>query len=51
MFDEKLFLEVDNELGIEIIKELGKDMINGKEVGIMQVLFDDKFDIEKYTKL
>lgn len=51
MFDEKLFLEVANELGIEIIKEPGKDMINGKEVNIMQVLFDDKVNAEKYSEI
>lgn len=41
MFDKKLFLEIANEMGIDVIDGPGKDMINGTEVDVMDLLFKE----------
>lgn len=40
MFDEELFLQIAKEMGIEVIEGNGKDMVNGEEVDIMEIIFE-----------
>ena len=40
MFDEELFLQIAKEMGIEVIEGDGKDMVNGEEVDIMEIIFE-----------
>lgn len=40
VFDEKLFLQLAEEMGIEVSFDGGKDMVNGKEVDVMKIIFE-----------
>lgn len=40
MFDEELFLQIAKEMGIEVLEDGGKDMINGVEVDAMDIIFE-----------
>lgn len=40
MFNEELFLQIAKEMGIEVIESNGKDMMNGEEVDIIEIIFE-----------
>lgn len=40
MFDRELFLQIAKEMGVEVLEDGGKDMINGVEVDSMQIIFE-----------
>ena len=40
-FDEELFLEIAREMGIEVAEGPGPDMVDGKEVDVMDLLFNE----------
>lgn len=40
VFDEKLFLQLAEEMGMEVSFDGGKDMVNGKEVDVMKIIFE-----------
>ena len=40
MFDRDLFLQIAKEMGIEVLEDGGKDMINGVEVDAMDIIFE-----------
>lgn len=40
MFDRELFLQIAKEMGIEVLEDCGRDMINGVEVDAMQIIFE-----------
>ena len=40
-FDEELFLEIAREMGIEVLEGPGPDMVNGEEVDVMDLLFNE----------
>lgn len=40
MFNEELFLQIAKEMGIEVIESKGKDMMNGEEVDIIEIIFE-----------
>lgn len=40
MFDRELFLQIAKEMGVEVLEDGGKDMINGVEVDAMQIIFE-----------
>ena len=39
MFDKELFLEIAKEMGIEVAEGPGRDMVNGVEVDVMDLIF------------
>lgn len=40
MLDRELFLQIAKEMGVEVLKDGGKDMINGVEVDAMDIIFE-----------
>lgn len=40
MFDRDLFLQIAKEMGVEVLEDGGKDMINGVEVDAMKIIFE-----------
>lgn len=40
MFDRELFLQIAKEMGVEVLEDGGKDMINGVEVDAMNIIFE-----------
>ena len=38
-FDEELFLQIAKEMVIEVAEGPGRDMINGEEVDVMDIIF------------
>lgn len=40
MFDRELFLQIAKEMGVEVLEDGGKDMINGVEVDAMKIIFE-----------
>ena len=40
MFDRELFLQIAKEMGVEVLEDGGKDMINGVEVDVMKIIFE-----------
>lgn len=43
IFDEELFLEVAREMGIEVAEGPGPDMVDGKEVDVMDLFFNEDY--------
>ena len=39
MFDKELYLEIAKEMGIEVAEGPGRDMVNGVEVDVMDLIF------------
>lgn len=55
MFDRELFLQIAKEMGVEVLEDGGKDMINGVEVDAMDIIFEPfnksiEDMLEKYIK-
>lgn len=40
VFDEKLFLQIAEEMGMEVSFDGGKDIVNGEEVDVMKIIFE-----------
>lgn len=40
VFDEKLFLQIAEEMGMEVSFDGGKDMVDGKEVDVIKIIFE-----------
>lgn len=43
IFDEELFLEIAREMGIEVAEGPGPDMVDGKEVDVMDLFFNEDY--------
>lgn len=46
-FDEKLYLEIAKEMGIEVAEGPGPDEVDGKPVDVMKLLFGKTYKGEK----
>lgn len=42
IFDEKLYLEIAKEMGIEVAEGPGRDEIDGEEVDVMDLFFNEE---------
>lgn len=55
MFDRDLFLQIAKEMGVEVLEDGGKDIVNGEEVDVMKIIFEPfnksiEDMLEKYIK-
>lgn len=40
MFDRELFLQIAKEMGVEVLEDGGKDIVDGEEVDVMKIIFE-----------